>query len=130
MRDTVDQFKTRYNAKVIAEVKLMDIEKELHYLKGIAAEYAQQRAHMEYLKEFRKSKKAMLINEAAQSGLKTAQERESYAYSHEEYLCLLDGLKVATEEAERLRIMIKTCEMQIDAKKTREMRDMAEMRLR
>ena len=85
---------------------------------------------MEYLKEFRKSKKAMLINEAAQQGLKTAQERESYAYSHEEYLCLLDGLKVSTEESERLRILIKTCEMQIDAKKTAEMKQMAEMKLR
>ncbi len=107
----------------------MNIEKELHYLREHAKEYAQQKAHMEYLKEFRKSKKAMLINEAALNGLKTAQERESYAYSHEEYLCLLDGLKVATEEAERLRIMIKGCELSIDAKKTREMKEMSEARL-
>jgi len=108
----------------------MNIEKELHYLRENAKEYAAQRAHMEYLKEFRKSKKAMLINEAAKAGLKTAQERESYAYSHEEYLCLLDGLKIATEEAERLRIMIKGCELSIEAKKTAEMREMAEMKLR
>jgi hypothetical protein len=108
----------------------MNIEKELHYLKETAGEYAAQKAHAEYLKEFRKSKKAMLINEAANQGMKTAQERESYAYSHEEYLCVLDGLKVATEEAERLRIMVKTCELQIDSKKTQSMRDMAEMKLR
>ena len=108
----------------------MNIEKEIHYLKTYAAEYAKQRAHAEYLKEFRKSKKAMLINESVKQGCKTAQERESYAYSHEEYLCLLDGLKIATEEAERLRIMIKTAELQIDAKKTENMRAMAEMRLR
>ena len=126
----IDEFVRRFNAKLIGWVKRMDIERELHYLKGVADEYAKQKAHMEYLKEFRKSKKAMLINEAAQQGLKTAQERESYAYSHEEYLCLLDGLKVSTEESERLRILIKTCEMQIDAKKTAEMKQMAEMKLR
>lgn len=108
----------------------MNIEKELNFLRENASEYAKQRAHMEHLKEFRKSKKAMLINEAAKQGCKTSQERESYAYSHEEYLCLLDGLKVATEEAERLRIIIKGCELSIDAKKTAEMRAMAEMRLR
>lgn len=107
----------------------MNIEKELHFLRENAKEYAAQKAHMEYLKEFRKSKKAILIQEAAKQGLKTAQERESYAYSHEEYLCLLDGLKVATEEAERLRIIIKGCELSIDAKKTAEMKSMSEMRL-
>ena len=115
---------------MLGEIRSMNIEKELHYLKEIAGEYAAQKAHAEYLKEFRKSKKAMLINEAAKQGLKTAQERESYAYSHEEYLYVLDGLKVATEESERLRIMVKTCELQIDSKKTNEMRAMAEMKLR
>lgn len=109
---------------------MLNIEKELHYLKGIAEEYGKQKAHCDYLKEFRKSKKAILINEAAKNGLKTAQERESYAYSHDEYLIVLDGLKIATEEAERLRILIKCAEIQIDAKKTNEMREMAEMKLR
>lgn len=108
----------------------MDIEKELHYLKEVAGRYAKYKAQSEYLKEFRKSKKAMLINDALKKGIKTAQERESYAYSNQEYIDLLNGLKIATEESERLRMMIKACEIQIDAKKTQEIRDMAEMKLR
>lgn len=108
----------------------MNIEKELHYLKEVAAEFAKQKAHVVYLTEFRKSKKAILIRQAEREGLKTGQERESYAYSHDEYLELLDALKIATEEAERLRIMIKTCELQIESKRMANMRAMSEMKLR
>ena len=109
---------------------MVDIERALHYLKTVAAEYAKQKAHVVYLTEFRKSKKAILIREAERNGLKTGQERESYAYSHEEYLTLLDGLKVATEESERLRIMVKTAEMQIDVWRSQNARAVAEMKLR
>ena len=73
----------------------MSIEKELHFLKVNAEKYAEAKGMAEYLKEFRKAKKAMLINEAELKGRKTQQERESYAYSHSEYIELLEGLKVA-----------------------------------
>jgi hypothetical protein len=109
---------------------MVEIEKALHYLKTVASDYAKHKAQCEYLKEFRKSKKAMLINEAEKNGLKTAQERESYAYSHNEYLTLLDGLKVAIEESERLRIMVKTAELQIEVWRSQNSRATAEMKLR
>lgn len=109
---------------------MVEIEKALHYLKTVAAEYAKHKAQCEYLKEFRKSKKAMLINEAERNGLKTGQERESYAYSHKEYTELLGGLKVAIEESERLRIMVKTAELQIEIWRSQNSRQVAEMKLR
>lgn len=109
---------------------MVEIEKALHYLKTTAAEYSKHKAQCEYLKEFRKSKKAMLINEAERKGLKTGQERESYAYSHDEYIKLLDGLKVAIEESERLRIMVKTAELQIEIWRSQNSRATAEMKLR
>ena len=108
----------------------MEIEKALHYLKVTADQYAKAKSEAEYLKEFRKSQKALLMIEAEQQGVKTVSERECYAYSHEEYLQLLDGLKEAIHQSERLRIMVKTAEMQIDVWKTDQMRNMSEMKLR
>lgn len=108
----------------------MEIERALHYLKLNADAYADAKAQAEYFKEFRKSKKAMLINEAERTGRKTQQERESYAYSHHEYIELLEGLKAAIHEAERLRLMVKAATLQIEVWKTKEMSRMAEMKLR
>lgn len=107
-----------------------DMERALHYLKLKSDEYASARAQAEYLKEFRKSKKALLINEAEIKGRKTQQERESYAYSHDEYIEVLEGIKVAQEVAEKLRLMVKAAELQIDIWKTNQMKIMAEMKLR
>lgn len=109
---------------------MVNLEKAFHYLKTTAATYAKNKAQAEYLKEFRKSKKALLIIEAEQQGLKTGQERESYAYSHEEYRELLDGLRAATEEAEKYRIMVKTAELQIEVWRSQNSRSVAEMKLR
>lgn len=60
-------------------------------------EAAKAKADEVYLREFRKSKKAILMQEAKDEGHKTGQERESYAYAHPEYLELLDALRIATE---------------------------------
>jgi hypothetical protein len=105
-------------------------EKALHFMKDSASKYAEAKATSEYLKEFRKSKKAMLINQAEIDGRKTQQERESYAYSHQEYLDLLEGLRVSICECERLRLLVKAAELQIESWRMSEMREMAEMKLR
>lgn len=108
---------------------MVDIEKALNYLRDIAADYAKHKAEAEFLREFRKSKKAILINEAERNGLKTAQERESYAYAHKDYIQLLEGLRVAIEESEKYRILIKAAEAKIDVWRSQNSRETAEMRL-
>lgn len=107
-----------------------ELERALHFLKIKSDEYAKARAQAEYLREFRKSKKALLINEAELKGRKTQQERESYAYSHDEYIEVLEGIKAAQEVSEKLRLMVKAAELQIDIWKTNQMKIMAEMKLR
>ena len=57
----------------------MNIEKLINDWRNSVDDYAKAKAEAEYLKEFRKSKKALLMVEAEQKGLKTGQERESYA---------------------------------------------------
>ena len=62
--------------------------------------YAKAKAERVYIEHFRKSKKAILM---VQSDAKTATEREQYAYSHPEYVQLLEGLRAATEIEEKCR---------------------------
>lgn len=93
---------------------MLEIEKTLQYIRDKAAEYAKSKSEKEYLSEFRKTKKALLINQAEKNGIKTGQARESYAYAHKEYQELLTGLKVAIEESERLRLLIKSAELRVD----------------
>ncbi len=81
----------------------IDIFKCLDYIRDHAPEYAQAKANRIYIEQYRKSQKALLINECNE---KTAQARESYAYAHPEYIALLDNLKTAIELEERLKYML------------------------
>ena len=97
-----------------------DIEKLIHDWRGSVSEYAAARADMIYLTEFRKSKKAILMNQAQAEGIKTGQERESYAYAHADYLSLLTGLKEATEKSEGLRYRMKIAEERVGIWRTKQ----------
>lgn len=82
-----------------------------------AKAYAQAKANVTYLEQFRKSKKAILYANAIGN---TIADKESYAYSHPEYLEVLDGLKKAVEEAERLRWMLVAAQARIDVWRSQE----------
>lgn len=80
--------------------RITDPHKAVDYIIANAGQFASAKASRVYLEEFRKSKKALLM---AQSPAKAANEREQYAYAHEEYQALLDGIKAAIEAEEKLR---------------------------
>jgi len=96
------------------------IEKLISDWREGVSEYAKARADTIYLTEFRKSKKALLMNLAEQEGRKTQQERESFAYSHEEYLELLNGLRAAIEKSEGLRYRMRIAEERIGIWRTKQ----------
>jgi hypothetical protein len=79
---------------------MTDPNKAVDYVLVNAAKFSQAKANRIYLEEFRKSKKAILMN---QSDEKTVNAREQYAYSHADYLALLDGLRAAIEIEEKLK---------------------------
>ena len=80
----------------------VDIEKALDFMRDNAGNLANAKADRVHLEQFRKSKKALLMQQ-----VEGAQHiREAYAYAHPEYIELLDGLKVAVEEEERLKWMM------------------------
>lgn len=76
-----------------------------------APRYAAAKAKRVQLEEFRKSKKAILMQK---SNGKTIADREAYAYSHEEYIELLNGLESAVEAEELFRWKMKAAELQIE----------------
>jgi hypothetical protein len=82
-----------------------------------AKAYAQAKANVTYLEQFRKSKKAILFANAIGN---TIADKEAFAYSHPEYITLLDGLKEAVAEAERLRWMLVAAQARIDVFRTQE----------
>ena len=78
----------------------IDPNKAVDYIRDNAGRFAAAKADRVYIEEFRKSKKALLM---AESDASSAVAREQYAYSHPEYLSLLDGLKAAVEVEEQVR---------------------------
>ena len=74
--------------------------KAVDFILKQSGKFAKAKATRVYLEEFRKSQKAILMG---QSTLEAANAREQYAYSHPEYLSLLNGLREAIEIEEKLR---------------------------
>lgn len=95
----------------------LDPHEAINFMIKNAEAYAQAKANVTYLEQFRKSKKAMLF--AVATGT-TVADKEYFAYRHPEYLEVLDGLKEAVEEAERLRWMLVAAQARIDVYRTQE----------
>lgn len=91
------------------------IERPINWIRDKAKDYAKAKATRVYLEQFRKSKKAILIQQAPNG---TAQSKESYAYAHADYIALLDALRVAVEQEEELRYMIKAAELKFEQWRT------------
>jgi hypothetical protein len=95
----------------------LEAEKALDNILNHADAIAESKARKEYLEEFRKSKKAMLFQNAPKGRL---DDMESYAYAHPEYQELLDNLRMASEEYERRRWKMVAWQVTIDAWRTQE----------
>ena len=86
-------------------------QKAIQFLIETAPKYAQAKAHRVFLEEARKSKKASLMNSCDQTVLG---KQETYAYSHPEYMELLEGLKVAVEEEEKFKWLMVAAQARIE----------------
>ena len=73
---------------------MSDPHKAIDYIIQNAGTFAKAKANRVYIEEFRKSKKAILIQLSGQKVI-SAQERDAYA--HDEYVELLDALREAVE---------------------------------
>lgn len=104
------------------------IERRLHELRTTAAKYAKAEADRTYLEEFKHSKLALLMKDAEAKGAPSVAAQERDARCNEEYLNLLEGLRFATETAERLRWELRIAERGADLWRTAEATKRAERR--
>lgn len=95
----------------------IDPHQAIDYMLRNAAKYAKAKAERVYLEEFRKSKKALLM---AESKAEAANAREQHAYSHPEYVELLDGIKQAVQVEETLRWEMVAAQARIDVWRSQE----------
>lgn len=78
------------------------LEKRLQELRDQADRYAKAKAEMVYLDHYRKAKLAMLMKQVAvEQRIETVNAQEREALCHPEYIQILEGLRAATEIAER-----------------------------
>ena len=95
----------------------IDPQKAVDYLRDNAEKFADAKASRVYLEEFRKSKKSLLM---LQSDEKTQAGKEAYAYAHDEYIALLDGLKVAIETEETVKWQMIAAQARIEVWRTQQ----------
>lgn len=96
----------------------INIFKALDFIRDQAAPFAKAKAERIWIEEFRKTKKAMLMRLAEVEGHKSSATQEREAYAHPEYVELLNALKVAVEEEERLRWMIVAAQAKVEVFRT------------
>lgn len=94
------------------------MEQVIEFLLKNAGKYAKAKSERIYLEEFRKSKKALLMQEAELKGVTTASGQERDAYASHEYRELLEGLKEAVEIEEKLRWQLIAAQMKVDIYRT------------
>lgn len=88
------------------------VEKAVEFLTDSAREYAEARGRRIWLEEKRKVVKAM--NFEAERGNGGVAEREAKAYCAPEYMALLDELRDAVMDEERLRALRVAAEAKIE----------------
>lgn len=85
--------------------------KALDFMRDNAKKYAQAKADVIYMTEYRKSLKAMLM---AESDAKTESAKETFAYSDNRYIQHLDAIRQAIATAEELRWKLIAAEAKIE----------------
>lgn len=104
------------------------VEQRMEQLRKFGALYAQAKANVEHLEEYKKTKLALLMKEAELQGHKTSAAQEREARASDEYIELLEGLKEAVEAAEKYRWELEIAKLGVEVWRTRESTKRAEMK--
>ncbi len=95
-------------------MKEKDINDAVDHIYTHGLKFAEAKAHLTYMEEFRKSKKAMLMKTAMENGCKSVASAEMEAYADMEYIEHLKALRTAVENAEGLRWGLVAAQARID----------------
>jgi hypothetical protein len=107
----------------------MDIEELIERYRQLADRYAPARATRGYLEDYKKSMIAMLMKEAEiKTGIRTTSGQEREAYASAQYMKLLEDLKTAVLEEEKIRYHLRAVEHEIEIFRTKSANERAERR--
>ena len=99
--------------------------KAIQYLIDTAPIYAKSKADRIFLEEFRKSRKAQLMSQA---GTEVLGKQETYAYAHEDYIQILEGIRQAVEKEEKYRWLMTAAQARIEVWRTEQYSMRAELK--
>ena len=92
-------------------------QEAIEFIYRNAPKYAKAKSERVQLEEYRKSKKAILFQQAPAGSIA---DREAFAYAHEDYVQLLEGLKHAVEVEETLRWQIEAARLRTEIWRTQQ----------
>jgi hypothetical protein len=84
------------------------------YIIKNSPKYTKAKSDRVHLEEFRKSKKAMLMQQASLNGVTALAAQERDAYASEEYQDLLKGLAAAVEQEETLKWHLEAAKLRVN----------------
>lgn len=97
-------------------------------LETLGEKFAEAESNRIYLLEYRKSLKAILMAQAEADNPGVAlQKQERFAYSHKDYLELLEGIKAAVYQSAKLRHQIKVMDTRFETWRTKQATKRAEL---
>lgn len=107
---------------------MIEHEELLDKYRQLAELYAPAKATREYLEEYKKSLLALLMKDAEKAGFTSAVTQEREGRSRPEYHRLLDELRQAVHEEEKLRYHLKAAEIEFEMWRTRSANERFERR--
>jgi len=99
--------------------------KAIQYIIDTAPLYAKAKADRMYLEEFRKSRRSQLM---AQAGTEVLGKQETYAYAHQDYIEILEGIRQAVETEEKYRWLMTAAQAKISVWQTTQFNARMEMK--
>jgi hypothetical protein len=90
------------------------INDAVDYIYTHGQKYAQAKANLTYIEEYRNTLKAMLMKQAMANGAKSAVTAEMEAYTDAKYVQHLEDLKTAVAEAEGFRWGLVSAQARVD----------------
>ena len=89
--------------------------KAIQYLIDTAEPYSKAKATRIYLEGFLKSRKAQLMSQA---GTEVLGKQETFAYAHDDYIQILEGIRQAVEKEEKYRWLMTAAQARIECWRT------------
>ena len=95
----------------------IDPNKAINFIIENAPKYAEAKSQRVYLENFLKVKKAQLMQDCKNEPVSRA---ESYALAHPDYLVIVEGIKVAMLDEEKLKWFLEGAKLRADIWRTTE----------